>query len=253
MHPDDLGHVIGKQGRTARSLRLALGAAAARAGRTATSRSPTDATGASRARVARRLAVSLVGSAASAGRTGCRARWTSTAARSPPLELQAIRTLRLARGRAATQRRSRSRRRAPRDRACSSRFEGITEREQAAELTQRRAVGRARAGCPTPGPASAYTFQLVGLRVETEDGRALGDARRGHLATGGAPGLRGAGRARVAGAGDAGACVQRVDLEAGAHRRGRCRPGSRSCEARREDLAAHHLPGLLPAARSTRG
>jgi len=28
--PDDLGHVIGKQGRTARSLRLALGAAAGR-------------------------------------------------------------------------------------------------------------------------------------------------------------------------------------------------------------------------------
>src|SRR5262245_53724325 len=34
VHPDDLGHVIGKQGRTARSLRLALGAAAARVGRT---------------------------------------------------------------------------------------------------------------------------------------------------------------------------------------------------------------------------
>ncbi len=33
VHPDDLGHVIGKQVRTARSLRLALGAAAARAGR----------------------------------------------------------------------------------------------------------------------------------------------------------------------------------------------------------------------------
>ncbi|HEV2106358.1 MAG TPA: KH domain-containing protein [Candidatus Eisenbacteria bacterium] len=33
VHPDDLGHVIGKQGRTARSLRLALGAAAARADR----------------------------------------------------------------------------------------------------------------------------------------------------------------------------------------------------------------------------
>ncbi len=32
VHPDDLGHVIGKQGRTARSMRLALGAAAARAG-----------------------------------------------------------------------------------------------------------------------------------------------------------------------------------------------------------------------------
>lgn len=30
VHPDDLGHVIGKQGRTARSLRLALGAAASR-------------------------------------------------------------------------------------------------------------------------------------------------------------------------------------------------------------------------------
>ncbi len=35
VHPDDLGHVIGKQGRTARSLRLALGAAAARADRRA--------------------------------------------------------------------------------------------------------------------------------------------------------------------------------------------------------------------------
>lgn len=32
VHPDDLGHVIGKQGRTARSMRLALGAAAAHAG-----------------------------------------------------------------------------------------------------------------------------------------------------------------------------------------------------------------------------
>jgi hypothetical protein len=35
VHQSDLGHVIGKQGRTARSLRLALGAAAARAGRRA--------------------------------------------------------------------------------------------------------------------------------------------------------------------------------------------------------------------------
>jgi predicted RNA-binding protein YlqC (UPF0109 family) len=35
VHPRDLGHVIGKQGRTARSLRLALGAAAARKGRSA--------------------------------------------------------------------------------------------------------------------------------------------------------------------------------------------------------------------------
>jgi len=35
VHPRDLGHVIGKQGRTARSLRLALGAAAARQRRSA--------------------------------------------------------------------------------------------------------------------------------------------------------------------------------------------------------------------------
>ena len=35
VHPRDLGHVIGKQGRTARSLRLALGAAAARHRRSA--------------------------------------------------------------------------------------------------------------------------------------------------------------------------------------------------------------------------
>jgi len=35
VHPDDLGHVIGKQGRTARALRLALGAAAGRISRNA--------------------------------------------------------------------------------------------------------------------------------------------------------------------------------------------------------------------------
>jgi predicted RNA-binding protein YlqC (UPF0109 family) len=35
VHPNDLGHVIGKQGRTARSLRLALGAAATKVGRRA--------------------------------------------------------------------------------------------------------------------------------------------------------------------------------------------------------------------------
>jgi len=35
VHPDDLGHVIGKQGRTARSMRLALSASAARIGRKA--------------------------------------------------------------------------------------------------------------------------------------------------------------------------------------------------------------------------
>lgn len=35
VHPDDIGHVIGKQGRTARALRLALGASAGRVGRRA--------------------------------------------------------------------------------------------------------------------------------------------------------------------------------------------------------------------------
>ena len=35
VHPNDLGHVIGKMGRTARSLRLALGASAARTERRA--------------------------------------------------------------------------------------------------------------------------------------------------------------------------------------------------------------------------
>jgi uncharacterized protein len=35
VHPDDLGHVIGKLGRTARSVRLTLGAAASKLGRRA--------------------------------------------------------------------------------------------------------------------------------------------------------------------------------------------------------------------------
>jgi predicted RNA-binding protein YlqC (UPF0109 family) len=35
VHPDDIGHVIGRQGRTARALRLCLGAAASRIGRRA--------------------------------------------------------------------------------------------------------------------------------------------------------------------------------------------------------------------------
>jgi predicted RNA-binding protein YlqC (UPF0109 family) len=35
VHPDDLGHVIGKMGRTARSMRLVLAASAARLGRRA--------------------------------------------------------------------------------------------------------------------------------------------------------------------------------------------------------------------------
>jgi 16S rRNA processing protein RimM len=53
------------------------------------------------------------------------------------------------------------------------RFAGITVREQAAGFTNGE-LWADRAVLPDPGPREAYTFQLVGLRVETEDGRALG-------------------------------------------------------------------------------
>jgi 16S rRNA processing protein RimM len=52
-------------------------------------------------------------------------------------------------------------------------FEGVASREQAAELTNGELWVEA-AALPDPGPTTAYTFQLVGLRVETTDGRALG-------------------------------------------------------------------------------
>jgi 16S rRNA processing protein RimM len=53
------------------------------------------------------------------------------------------------------------------------RFEGVTVREQAAELTNGE-LWAPRALLPDPGPGTAYTFQLIGLRVETAEGRALG-------------------------------------------------------------------------------
>ena len=52
-------------------------------------------------------------------------------------------------------------------------FAEATDREQAAALT----LGQLHAESdrlPDPGPETAYTFQLLGLRVETEDGRMLG-------------------------------------------------------------------------------
>lgn len=53
------------------------------------------------------------------------------------------------------------------------RFEGINDRDQAQTLTNGELL--AESGLlPDPGPGTAYTFQLIGLRVETEDGRALG-------------------------------------------------------------------------------
>ena len=53
------------------------------------------------------------------------------------------------------------------------RFEGITQREQAAELVNGE-LWAPPAVLPDPGPGTAYTFQLIGLAVETEEGRALG-------------------------------------------------------------------------------
>ena len=53
------------------------------------------------------------------------------------------------------------------------RFEGITGRGQAAELTNGELWAPPEA-LPDPGPGTAYTFQLVGLRVETAEGRVLG-------------------------------------------------------------------------------
>ena len=53
------------------------------------------------------------------------------------------------------------------------RVAGVTVREQAAELTNGE-LWADRAALPDPGPGTAYTFQLVGLRVETAEGRPLG-------------------------------------------------------------------------------
>jgi 16S rRNA processing protein RimM len=53
------------------------------------------------------------------------------------------------------------------------RFEGVTQREQAAELVNGE-LWVPPALLPDPGPGTAYTFQLIGLRVETADGRFLG-------------------------------------------------------------------------------
>lgn len=53
------------------------------------------------------------------------------------------------------------------------RFDGYADREHAAELTNGELLAESEA-LPDPGPETAYTFQLVGLEVETEDGRVLG-------------------------------------------------------------------------------
>jgi len=92
------------------------------------------------------------------------------------------------------------------------RFEGITVCEQAAQLTNGE-LWAAREALPDPGAGTVYTFQLVGLRVETEEGRVLGVIAE-VISTGAHPvyAVRGARELLVPGAPGV---VQRVDLEAG--------------------------------------
>jgi 16S rRNA processing protein RimM len=52
-------------------------------------------------------------------------------------------------------------------------FDGVAYRDQAAALTLGELLAEADV-LPDPGPQSAYTFQLIGLTVETEEGRVLG-------------------------------------------------------------------------------
>ena len=53
------------------------------------------------------------------------------------------------------------------------RFAHVEDRDQAAGLTNGELLAE-RSALPDPGPGVVYTFQLLGLRVETEDGRVLG-------------------------------------------------------------------------------
>ena len=54
-----------------------------------------------------------------------------------------------------------------------ARFQGFAGRDEAAVLVNGQLWAEAER-LPDPGPGTAYAFQLVGLRVETEDGRPLG-------------------------------------------------------------------------------
>jgi 16S rRNA processing protein RimM len=53
------------------------------------------------------------------------------------------------------------------------RFDGVGDREGAAALAGGQLMAE-RGRIPDPGPGVAYTFQLVGAAVVTEEGRALG-------------------------------------------------------------------------------
>ena len=92
------------------------------------------------------------------------------------------------------------------------RFEGVTVREQAAELTNGE-LWTERETLPDPGPGTAYTFQLLGVRVETEEGRALG-AIAEVISTGAHPVYMVRGERELLVPGAPGV-VKRVDLDAG--------------------------------------
>ena len=53
------------------------------------------------------------------------------------------------------------------------RFDGMQDRDDAAALTGGELMAE-RERIPDPGPGVAYTFQLIGASVLTEEGRALG-------------------------------------------------------------------------------
>ncbi len=61
----------------------------------------------------------------------------------------------------------------PADTRVLVRFDGVATREAAAELVNGE-LWAERGALPDPGPGTAYTFQLIGLRVETAEGRVLG-------------------------------------------------------------------------------
>ncbi len=126
-------------------------------------------------------------------------------------ELEALGTLEWRRGGAAPRRLVVEAARAAHDRLLV-RFAGIATREQAAELTNGELWAGAEA-LPDPGPTTAYTFQLVGLRVETEEGRVLG-ILEGVVPTGAHPvyQVRGARELLIPAAPGV---VRRVDLAAG--------------------------------------
>ena len=52
-------------------------------------------------------------------------------------------------------------------------FRGVSSREAASRLGLGELLAEA-GQLPDPGPGETYAFQLIGLRVETEDGRDLG-------------------------------------------------------------------------------